>query len=144
MSSKAIALEVKACTGTPVRLPVVLDCSHSPSMTKQSFREECNINKIIAKYQKTGLVTHLARYSPQYAEVPSIDFREALEIVSEGKKMFESLPSNIRKKFNQSPAEFLEFVQDSTNQDELVSLGLATKKAEPAAEKKAAPSASAA
>lgn len=41
----------------------------TPSLTKQSFKDECDINQIVAKFEKTGLVNHLARGVPQFADV---------------------------------------------------------------------------
>ena len=37
---------------------------------------------------------------------------------------FNSLPSDIRKKFDNDPAEFLEFVSDEKNNDEMIQMGL--------------------
>lgn len=109
-------------------------------MTKQAFKDECNINKIIAKYQKTGAITHLNKNAPQYGYATSLDFREALEVVKEGQRLFDELPANIRKICDHDPAKFLEFVQDPKNKDQLVELGLATSK-KPPEEKKEAPAA---
>ena len=39
--------------------------------------------------------------------------------------MFEELPSQIRKKFNNDPAQFLDFVQNENNKDALYEMGLA-------------------
>jgi len=102
-----------------------------PVRAKQSFRDECNINNILAKYQRTGALTHVNRYSPQYGYAPSTDFREALEVVKQGSEMFRALPSSIRKRFDNDPAQFLEFIQDPSNTAEAVSLGLATSRPTP-------------
>ena len=58
------------------------------SATKQSFKDECDINKIMAKYQKTGLVTHLAKNEARYGFATSHDFRESLELVREAEALF--------------------------------------------------------
>lgn len=105
------------------------------SRTKQSFKDECDINKILARFQRTGAVAHFSKFSPQYGEVPSVDFHEALLLAKKGIEMFEALPSSLRKRFENSPEAFLAFVQDSKNADEMVSLGLIAKP--PAAEVKA-------
>ena len=36
------------------------------SRTKQSFQKECDINAIMAKYQKTGAITHFNKHQQQY------------------------------------------------------------------------------
>jgi len=96
-----------------------------PTRTKQSFIAECDINNIMAKFQKTGAITHLQNNQAQYGFASSHDFRESMEIVEKAERMFAELPSSIRAKFNQSPGEFLDFVQNPENADELVDLGLA-------------------
>lgn len=96
-----------------------------PSMTKQSFASECDINNIMSKYQKSGLLTHVNKYQGSYADVSNaVDYHDALNIVLAGNEAFESLPSSLRKKFNNDPAEFLSFVDDAENADEMIKLGL--------------------
>jgi len=94
-------------------------------MTKQSFRDECNINKIMAKFQRTGLINHYAKHAPQYMDIPAIDYHEALNIVADAESMFEELPSTIRAQFENDPHKFLEFVQDPNNLDKMREMGLA-------------------
>lgn len=95
-----------------------------PSMTKQSFQDECNINNIMAKFQKTGAINHYAKHAPHYGDATPIQLTEALNIVIQAQDMFDDLPSSIRKRFNNSPEEFLEFVQNPENADEMVKMGL--------------------
>lgn len=101
-----------------------------PTRAKQSFAQESEINNILAKYHATGLVDHLASYGGTYADMPSnLDFQDATNTVMEAKKMFDALPSNIRTLFDNDPAEFLAFVENPENIDEMVELGLATQPA---------------
>ncbi|AXL15307.1 internal scaffolding protein [Microviridae sp.] len=94
------------------------------SMTKQSFKDECNINKIMDKFQKTGAINHYASHEPTYGDATPGDLLNAQLIISNANSMFEELPSSIRKKFDNDPAKFLEFVQDERNQEEMIELGL--------------------
>lgn len=96
-----------------------------PTLTKQSMQNECDINQIMAKYQKTGAITHLQNNRANYGFADSITFHECLNIVTKAQSMFAELPSSIRKRFDQDPARFLDFVQNPENSDELVSMGLA-------------------
>lgn len=97
-----------------------------PSLTKQSFKDECDINNIMKKYQKTGLVTHLASFSGQYGDFTSAeDYHASFNKVLEAQDMFMTLPSSVRSRFENDPAKFLEFVHDPKNQTDLVKLGLA-------------------
>lgn len=94
------------------------------SMTKQSMMAECNINFIIDRFQKTGMIEHEKKYEGDYGEFDSIDFHEAMNIVAEAKSMFETVPSNVRKQFNNDPGEFLNFVRNKENEPEMAKLGL--------------------
>lgn len=91
---------------------------------KQSFKDECNINLIMRKFIKTGLITHVNTHSPMYGEVPSQTYHEAMEIVRSANEMFAEVPAAIRKKFGNSPEAFLDFVNDPKNVDELRKLGM--------------------
>ena len=95
-----------------------------PSLTKQSFKDEVDINKIMSKFMQTGQINHLNRAQPNYGVATATDFREALEIVRNGDETFMNLPSEIRAKFNQNPEEFLAFVENPENVPEMENLGL--------------------
>lgn len=102
-----------------------------PSMTKQSFKDECNINKIMARFEKTGAIDHYAKYAPTYGDASPLELMDAQQIIINAETMFSELPSNIRKRFHNSPEEFLEFVQDESNIVEMRKLGLAKSEAPP-------------
>ncbi len=92
--------------------------------TKQSFTQECDINNIMAKYQKTGALAHVNKHQAQYGFATSEDFSQAMRTVTLAQQMFDDLPSSIRNKFNNNPGAFLDFVQDDENIDEARTLGL--------------------
>ncbi len=96
-----------------------------PSMTQQNFRDETNINLILAKYAKTGLLDHVNKYGGHYAEMPNEnDFHAAMNLVTSAQSMFNELPSGIRGKFYNDPAQFLDFIDDPENRDEAIEMGL--------------------
>lgn len=84
--------------------------------THQEHEAECNINNIMAKYQRTGTIDHIAKYSPIYQDVQAIDYQSALNTIANSEAMFQDLPSQLRKHFDNDPAKFLEFV-DRDGQD---------------------------
>lgn len=92
--------------------------------TEQQHKKDTNINYIMAKYQKTGVIDHVKKYGGQYMDVPAIDYREAMTLVAEANSMFEELPSLARKKFQNDPEVFLEYVQDPNNKESLREMGL--------------------
>lgn len=117
-----MSLGSKHVVGTRLRTSV-----GGASLTKQSFKEECDINNIMKRFEKTGAIEHLAKFGPQYADVSPVDFQEAMNVVALGKSMWEELPVTL-KQLVKSPEGFLAFVQDPANQGKLIELGLATAK----------------
>lgn len=100
--------------------------------TKQSFRDDSNINNIIKKYNETGLLPDLIKKEPQYGDFAKTqDFQSSLNLVIKAQEQFDALSATVRKRFNNDPAEMLAFVNDKRNQEELVKLGLATKRPVP-------------
>ncbi len=97
--------------------------STGESSAKQQFAAECDINNIMAKYQTQGVLEHIAKNEGNYGFATSLDFRQGLEVVEEANDMFAELPSSTRKKFNNSPEEFLDWVQDPANAETLDEMG---------------------
>lgn len=100
------------------------------SRTKQSFKKECDINVIMAKYQKTGAITHFNKHQQNYGMADGQTFQDAMNLVCEAQEMFNDLPSSIRSRFGNDPAAFLEFVQNDENADEMARMGLIEQSAE--------------
>ena len=100
------------------------------SMTRQSHKAECDINNIVAKYRKDGVVKHLAKHGGMYEDVTGADFREWMNKLVNAQAMFDELPSHIRNKFGNDPAAFLDYVQNPDNLEEMREIGLARGTAE--------------
>lgn len=102
-----------------------LECT-DPSRTKQSFKDECNINKILERFSKTGELTHLMKAEPRYGDFADVGtFQEAMGVVAFAHEQFAALSAAVRKRFNNDPSEFLEFANNPENHKEMVKLGLA-------------------
>lgn len=98
------------------------------SHVQQHLAQETDINRIMSKYQKTGLLTHVSRYAGQYGDFSMVpDYKTGLERIQASQEMFMSLPSSIRDRFNNDPAQFIEFATNPDNQEELQNMGLAPK-----------------
>lgn len=95
-----------------------------PSATRQSFKDECDINQIMSKYIRTGIVEHVKSHGPRYGYVPAVDFQTALNTVSNVEEMFSELPAVTRAKFENDPYQFLAYVQNPENYETLRELGL--------------------
>jgi len=96
--------------------------------TKQSFKEQCDINWIMERYNKTGQLPEMIKREGKYGDFSSAGtYQDALNVVRHAEIQFASLSSAVRERFLNDPARFLEFVNDPSNIDEMVDLGLATK-----------------
>lgn len=94
------------------------------SMTKQSFAEESEINNIMAKYAKTGLIEHVKNHGG-YSDMPGpLDYQEALQLTIEAQISFDELPAIVRKEFDNDPFKFLAFVENPENVERMAELGL--------------------
>lgn len=108
------------------RNPVRLSFS-GPGRTKQSFKDECDINRIMSRYAATGTLDFVNQREARFEDVSEIDFQSAMQLVAESREAFMSLPSNIRSRFDNDPAKLLGFLEDSANLDEAIKLGLVNK-----------------
>lgn len=116
----------KATHYTAINRPpkVKLMCTEDEGKTRQSDKEGCDINKIMARYVKTGVIPVDQRQGMfmDVSEMP--DYQSALENVINAEKLFMSLPAKLRKEFGNDPATFLDFCSDPENATKLVELGL--------------------
>lgn len=108
----------------------------TPSVTQQHFKDECDIDRILKKYQATGfLVDPLKpRRQPLFGDFSNISsFQEMQNAVAQAYEVFDALPSQIRDRFGNSPQKLMDWLSDPDNAQEAFELGLAPepKKAEP-------------
>lgn len=92
--------------------------------TKQSFKDECDINNIVQRFLKTGVMEFTQKNQPRYGDVTGFDYSEAMQLVAAAKSMFNGMPAQLRDRFENEPAKFLDFVQDDRNHAECVEMGL--------------------
>jgi len=102
-----------------------------PSLAKQSFKDECDINRIMARYQSTGLLPNVNELPAQYLDVTEMDFQSHQNFIAGANSMFHELPSAIRARFSNNPGEFLDFCSHEKNRPELAEMGLLRPIAEP-------------
>lgn len=99
------------------------------SLCKASEMDAVDINKIMARFDKTGLVPYVTAQA-MYADVSQLgDYRDALERVSKAEEMFMELPVKVRNRFGNDPGQFLAFCSDPANVKELTEMGLIVPKA---------------
>lgn len=96
-----------------------------PSMTKQSFKDECDINRIVARAAESGFFGSIADGQPLYADVSHVpDYQSALNTVIAARDRFMQMPAEIRERFANDPAKMVSFLGDPKNIDEGRKLGL--------------------
>jgi phage internal scaffolding protein len=110
-----------------------LDCVE-PSVTQQSFKEECDINTILRRFNVTGQLP-VSPIDPQYGDFSGVtDYQSALNAVMAAQAGFDDLPAVVRQRFANDPAAFVDFCLDESNREEMIKLGLIIEKAVEAVE----------
>jgi phage internal scaffolding protein len=98
-----------------------------PSLAQQHYKDECDINTILEKFNITGLLPEQT-LSPRYGDFTGIgDYHTALNRVIAAQDEFEALPAQIRARFENDPAKLIEFLEDENNRPEAEQLGLVDK-----------------
>jgi hypothetical protein len=104
-----------------------VDFTGTVSMTRQEFADECDVNNVMAQYEKTGILpANMNGNVPQYLDVTGIpDFRASLDFLNEATTAFMALPAVVRKEFDNDPAKFIDYAQDENNLPQMRKWGLA-------------------
>jgi len=107
-----------------------LDCSKDDLLTEQSHKAEVDINNIVRKYAGDVIRKTADLMSQEYRfdDVTGNDFQEAMQKVTKASSLFESMPVELRKKFDNSVAKYLDFIQNPDNINQMVEMGLAEKR----------------
>lgn len=102
-----------------------LACDPLEKVTKDSFAEECDINTIVRRFGLTGQLPTDVR-APMYGDfTDAMDYRSALDAVMAAQDSFMAMPADVRQRFGNDPAAFVDFCSDPNNRDEAIKLGLA-------------------
>lgn len=97
-----------------------LDCSNLPSLTRQEFADECDINKLMLQYEKTGILPTTNAGEPRYLDVSDVpDLMAAHAILQEATISFMALPATIRRDFDNDPVKFITFAENPENIEKL-------------------------
>ena len=87
--------------------------------THTEQKDDCDINNILEKYRRTGVVNHLNKHGEQYGDFTKIDYQTAQNQVASVNSMFADLPAQERARFNHDPQTFLEFIAHQSNIDDM-------------------------
>lgn len=96
------------------------------SLTRQEFKDECDINNLLRKYTEQGIPPALRVGTPQYFDATDVpDFQTAMQVVIDAQEAFMKLPAAVRKELDNDPARFVEYAQDPENLPNMRKWGLA-------------------
>lgn len=99
--------------------------NNDPSMTWQHCKDECDILQIVKKPNLGVNPYDVPSRKPLYGDFDSsLSFQEAQNVIIKANEQFEELPSNIRDRFRNDPVNLLKFVEDPSNYEEGVKLGI--------------------
>lgn len=103
------------------RVRTVMD---SESKTEQHHANEVDINSIMRKYRKTGVLPEPSARGIYGDFAFAEDFHTTQNRVVAANELFNNLPSDIRTQFDNDAGAFLGFVNDPENADEAREMGL--------------------
>lgn len=101
-----------------------LVCDPAEGKTQQQYADEVDINTIVRRFGLDGDL-------PQTVAVPLSgdfrgvnDFHTAMNLVRKAEEAFAELPARLRTRFSHDPGELIAFLDDPSNRDEAIELGL--------------------
>ena len=104
-----------------------VDCSVDShgTATKQSFKEDCDINRIMARWMKGEHPMHIAKIQPIFGGFhPAADLQEAFEVVANAEEAFAALPAAVRDAVENDPRNLEAFLADEANAEFLAAQGV--------------------
>lgn len=93
--------------------------------TKQSFKDECDINVLVKRFAKTGVIMQRTTVPLRGDFTDVMDFRGMQDALNAARASFMSLSSDVRERFGHNPEKFIKWTLDKENLPELRKLGLA-------------------
>ena len=88
--------------------------------TRQEFADECDINVLLARYEKTGVLNHYASVEPVYMDLSEVpDLQESLLVMREAERAFMTLPAIVRREFDNDAVKFLQYAQNPENIEQI-------------------------
>lgn len=94
-----------------------MDCNdfspreYKDGRTKQSFKDECDVNKILARAAQKGGLSHVQKYPEAvYGSFnQEVDLLTARNLIGRADEIFQALPSEVRREFQNDALEFVKY-----------------------------------
>lgn len=97
--------------------PRVVTSTSADTVTQEQFKDDMDINRIVAMYSKAGLPLPPLDKAVYGIDVPTSDFAEFSEKLNIAKQNFMSLPSSLRQYFDNDVNTFARFLNSSSDED---------------------------
>lgn len=104
---------------------------HDESLAIQSAEEESNINTIVRRFGISGELPDNLRMPQSGDFTNALDFHASMNLVRQAQEEFVRVPAEIRARFNNDPSRLMAFIEDESNYDEALKLGLVNKRPDP-------------
>lgn len=116
--------------GKPIKKKVQIDCQAAIAagekhLVEQSHKDEVDINNIVRKYN-ADMISKINQMTEwRFDDVTTNDFQEMMNQMIKARDTFGQIPKEIRHRFKNDPAAFMDFCMNPENKQELIDLGLA-------------------
>lgn len=106
-----------------------------PSLTRQEFAAECDVNVIMKNYEATGVMPRLDGREPLYWDADAVpnNLQDAMAAMMYADELFMQLAAPVRKEFDNDAVKFVEFASNAENKSKLKEWGLTAPEIPPGA-----------
>lgn len=105
-------------------------CETEVTRVQQHLKEEVDINTIVKRFGLTATLPTTFK-PPMVGDFTGVtDFHTAMNAVRQAQESFDSMPVELRQRFNHDPQLLMHFLDDPKNEDEARKLGLLNPKPE--------------
>lgn len=100
-----------------------LECKDK-TLAQQHMKDECDINVLVKRFVVTGEIPMLTLPPMQgdFSDAPT--YQDALNLMVEAQRSFMQHPAEVRARFQNDPAQFVDFCSNEQNRDEMRRMGL--------------------
>lgn len=95
--------------------------------TQQHQKDDTDINLIMKRATRSGVLasSFMSRGNPRFGDFTKIaSFQDAYNQITQAQAAFAALPSALRTRFENDPGKLIAFLEDPTNKEEAINLGL--------------------
>lgn len=97
----------------------VVSFKNDEGKTIQEQAAATDINYILERYNRTGLISHVNKHEAQYGEFKEFDFQRNQNMIAQLTQTFEELPANVRRDFDDKVENFAEYIASQENIEDM-------------------------